>query len=210
MNRPFHDVVESVEALGSLISPPSELVRKKALPHIDAHARAFIALSPMVLIGTHDASGHTDVSPRGDPAGFVRTLDERWIVIPERVGNRRVDTLRNIVQTGQVGLLFLVPGVQDTLRVNGRAWVVRDRELLDPMAVQGKEPLVGIAVEVQESYLHCARCMHRSKLWDSQSWPAPGRLPSLAQMLVDQVKIPDLKVEQLEAVLEECYTKELY
>ena len=202
--------ITSVASLRALLPQPSELVRKKVLDRLDRHARAFIALSPMVMLGTHDLDGQADVSPRGDPPGFVRVQSERWLLIPERPGNRRADTLRNVIETGEIALLFMVPGMPDTLRVNGRAWVTADPELLKPMAVQGHVPQMAIAVHVRESYLHCARCTHRSHFWEPQTWPVPGALPTLAHMLVDQVGIPGLDAKELEASLKEMYAKELY
>jgi PPOX class probable FMN-dependent enzyme len=208
--EPPPGVITSVAGLRELVSPPSELVRKKVLDRLDAHARALIAQSPMVMLGTHGQDGTVDVSPRGDPAGFVRTHGEHWMLIPERPGNRRADTLRNVIETGEVGLLFMVPGMPETLRVNGRAWVTTSPELLAPMAVEGKIPQLGIAVRVRESYLHCGRCTHRAQLWSPSTWPPPGALPPLARMLVDQVGIPGLEVDVLAHLLDEMYAKELY
>ena len=202
--------ITSIAGLRERVSPPSELVRKKVLDRLDPHARAWIAQSPMVMLGTHGQDGQLDVSPRGDPPGFVRTHGEHWLVIPERPGNRRADTLRNVIETGEVGLLFMIPGIAETLRVNGRAWVTTSPELLAPMAVEGKLPELGIAVRVRESYLHCGRCTHRAQLWTPASWPPPGALPSLARMLVEQVEIPGLDVDVLATLLDEMYAKELY
>jgi PPOX class probable FMN-dependent enzyme len=208
--EPPPGVVTSIASLRELVSPPSELVRKKVLNRLDPHARAFIAQSPMVMLGTHGHDGQVDVSPRGDPPGFVKTHGDRWMLIPERPGNRRADTLRNVIETGEVGLLFMVPGMAETLRVNGRAWVTTAPELLAPMAVEGKVPELGIAVRVRENYLHCGRCTHRARFWDPATWPPPGALPPLARMLVDQVEIPGLEVDVLATVLDEMYAKELY
>jgi PPOX class probable FMN-dependent enzyme len=157
-----------------------------------------------------DASRNCDVSPRGDAPGFVLILDEKTLVIPERPGNRRVDTLRNILQTSTVGLLFMIPGIEETLRVNGRGCLVRDTALLQLTAAQGKEPLIAIGVEVKECFLHCAKALKRSKLWDPTSWLERTTLPSLAQMLSDQTRSSNQTVEDLEAYIEESYTKRLY
>jgi len=208
--EPPPGAITSVAGLRELVSPPSELVRKKVIDRLDDHARAFIAKSPMVMIGTHGPDGQVDVSPRGDPPGFVHTHGDHWMLIPERPGNRRADTLRNVIDTGEVGMLFMVPGMPETLRVNGRAWVTTAPELLAPMTVEGKVPQLGIAVRVRESYLHCGRCMHRSQLWAPATWPVPGALPPLARMLVDQVNIPGLEVDVLAELLDEMYAKELY
>ncbi len=147
---PFRDIVTSEAALRELLGEPSDLVIRKQLAALDRHSRAFIALSPFVLVGTAGADGACDVSPRGDAPGFVLTLDEKTLVIPERPGNRRADTLRNILQTGAVGLLFVIPGVEETLRVNGRACLVRDAAILERLAARGKQPPIAIGVEVDE------------------------------------------------------------
>ena len=160
----------SADELEGLIGSPSELAVKKRLDQLDEHMKTFIAESPFLLLGTVDRRGRCDVSPRGDGFGLARVLDPKTLVIPERRGNRRADSLRNILETGRVGLLFLIPGKGETLRVNGRACVIRDEEVLAPLAVEGKLPLVGIAVEVEECFLQCAKAMIRSKLWE----PRPG------------------------------------
>lgn len=206
----FTDTVTSEEELRGLLGTPSDLVIRKQLAALDRHCRAFIALSPFVLIGTTDATGACDVSPRGDAPGFVLVPDEKTLVIPERPGNRRADTLRNILQTGAVGLLFIIPGVEETLRVNGRACLTRDAALLERTAARGKQPPLAIGVTVDECFLHCAKAFKRSGLWEAEQWPERGALPSLAQMIVDQVRPPDTTVADLERALAESYTKRLY
>ncbi len=207
---PFRDIVTSEAALRELLGEPSDLVIRKQLAALDRHSRAFIALSPFVLVGTAGATGACDVSPRGDAPGFVLVLDEKTLVIPERPGNRRADTLRNILQTGAVGLLFVIPGVEETLRVNGRACLVRDAAILERLAARGKQPPIAIGVEVDECFLHCAKAFKRSRLWDGESWPDRAALPSLAQMILDQVRPPGTTVEDLEAYIAESYAKRLY
>jgi PPOX class probable FMN-dependent enzyme len=208
---PFAEVMTDEGSLRELLGEPSELVVKKQLAALDAHCRAFIALSPFAAVGTAGADGRYDVSPRGDGPGFVRVLDERRLAIPERPGNRRADTLRNILQTGAIGLLFIIPGVEETLRVNGRAWLTRDARLLTGMAVRGKEPLLAIGVEVEEAFLHCAKAFKRSRLWDGATWPERAALPSLAQMLVDQVgSACDLTLDDLDQRIAESYATRLY
>jgi uncharacterized protein len=127
---PFRDAVTSEEALRALVGRPSELAIRKEISYLDAHCRAFIARSPFVLIATSGASGRADVSPKGDPPGFVQVLDEHRLVIPDRPGNRRLDGMRNLLENPHVGLLFLIPGLEETLRVKGRAWIIRDEEIL--------------------------------------------------------------------------------
>ena len=208
---PFRDVVTSAEELARVIGVPSELVLKKQRPELDAHMERFIAESPFLLLGTVGRDGSCDVSPRGDAPGRLATVrDARTLVIPERRGNRRADSLRNIIETGRAGLLFLIPGVGETLRVNGRACVIRDEEVLAPLAVEGKHPLAGIAVEVEECFLQCAKAVIRSKIWDARAAGGASSLPSLAEMLVDQARIEGQTVESLSRQIEESYRDHLY
>ena len=209
-SRAFTDTVDDEAVLREVMGEPSVLAVGKQLDRLDRHCRSFIALSPFVLVGTFDASGACDVSPRGDAPGFVSVLDERTLAIPERPGNRRVDSLLNILETGSVGLLFLVPGFEETLRVNGRAWVVRDADILERTAVRGKSPMVAIGVEVEECFLHCAKAFKRSGLWREEGWPERSALPSLGKMLRDQGAAPGARTEDLDRRIEEGYAKRLY
>jgi PPOX class probable FMN-dependent enzyme len=206
----FADTVTSEAALRALLGEPSDVSLRKQMPSLDHHCRAFIALSPFLLIGTADASGRQDVSPRGDAPGSVLVLDDTTLVIPDRPGNRRLDTLRNIVQTTMVGLLFLVPGVEETLRINGRACLVRDPDLLARTAAQGRQPLLAIAVEIEECFLQCAKACKRSKLWQPSHWPDRAALPTMAQMLLDQARLEHTTLQDLESLIEESYTNRLY
>ncbi len=206
----FRDTVTSEAALRELLGSPGDLVRRKQLAALDQHCRAFIALSPFLLIGSVDAAGNHDVSPRGDAPGVALVLDDTTLVIPERPGNRRLDTLRNILHTPSVGLLFIVPGVEEVLRVNGRACLVRDAAILDRTAVHGKRPLIAIGVEVGECFLHCAKAIKRATLWDPTHWPERAALPSLAQMLVDQAHPAGTTVGELDAYLQQSYSTRLY
>lgn len=205
----FTEIVTSSDLLEEIVGPPSEMVRKKQLSRLDGHMRTFISLAPFVLLGTADGEGRCDVSPRGDAPGFVRVLEDSLLVLPERPGNRRADSLHNILERPQVGLLFLIPGRGETLRVNGRACLVRDAELLAEMAVQGKTPPLAIAVEVEECYLHCARSLLRANLWKPAAWGDHSSLACLAQMIVDQTDYKGASVESLQAAYEES-NKTLY
>jgi PPOX class probable FMN-dependent enzyme len=206
----FQKTVTSAEELAGLIGVPSELVVKKQLSELDTHMKSFIAESPFLLLGTVGRDGSCDVSPRGDGHGLAKVLDSRTLVIPERRGNRRADSLRNILETGRVGLLFLIPGLGETLRVNGRACVIRDEEVLAPMAVEGKQPLVGIAVEVEECFLQCAKAIIRSRLWDGRTGVGETSLPSFARILIDQTKIEGQTEETLNRLIEDSYNNKLY
>ena len=204
----FQKLVTSAEDLADLIGVPSELAVKKQRAEFDQHMTRFIAESPFLLIGTFARDGSCDVSPRGDAPGVAKVLDSRTLVIPERAGNRRADSLRNILETGRIGLLFLVPGLGETLRVNGRACVIRDDDVLATLSVQGKQPTVGIGVEVEECFLQCAKALIRSKLW--QGVASQSSLPSFAQILIDQTQIEGHTVDSLHQAIEESYAQRLY
>jgi PPOX class probable FMN-dependent enzyme len=187
------------------VGEPLETSRAKQLAALDPHCQRFIARSPFLLLGTADASGRCDVSPKGDTPGFALVLDEHTLVIPDRPGNRRVDSLANIVRNPQVGLLFVIPGVEETLRVNGRASLVRDPELLERLAFNGKRPLLAIVVRVEEAFLHCARSFKRAHLWEPQTWLARSELPTLAQMIMDQTRTQSCTLEELEQRIDHSY-----
>ena len=195
----FRDLVTSVDTLRAIVGgEPSEVARKKELAALDVHARAFIARSPFLLLGTSSTDGRCDVSPKGDAPGFVRVLDDHHLVIPDRPGNKRLDGMRNILSNPHVGLIFLVPGNDFTLRVNGRAAITQEPELLRSLTAQGKVPLLAIGVEVEEVFLHCARSFRRGRLWDQESWPGPDALPSMPGILYDQTN-GAMSLEALEA-----------
>jgi PPOX class probable FMN-dependent enzyme len=156
----------------------------KVLSRLDKHCRAMIARATFVVVGTHGSNG-ADVSPRGDPPGFVRVLDDNHLLLPDRIGNNRFDSMENIFETGYIGMLFLVPGMAEVLRVNGRARVTDDVTLLADSAVQGRAPKVGVLIEVREAYLHCAKAINRSGLWDPAKHINRDELPSYGAMLVD-------------------------
>jgi PPOX class probable FMN-dependent enzyme len=205
----FQQLVTSAAELAELIGVPSELAVKKQLRELDQHMFRFIAESPFLLIGTVDLQGCCDVSPRGDaPGALAKVLDAKSLVIPERAGNRRADSLRNIIETGRVGLLFLIPGLGETLRVNGRACVLRDEGLLAAMTAQGKQPTVAIGVEIEECFLQCAKALIRSQLWQGET--RRSSLPSFAQILMDQTQVSGHTVESLHEAIEDSYAKRLY
>lgn len=209
--RRFSDCVTTEAELRAVLGEPRELVIKKQLPALDHHCRAFIAHSPFMLLGTtNDADGNCDVSPRGDAPGFVLALDERTLAIPDRPGNRRIDSLRNIVVNPAVGLLFMVPGVEETLRVNGWAYLTRDASLRARLVARDKVPELAIVVEVAEAFLHCAKALKRSQLWDTATWPERTALPTLAQMIYDQLHLTDTTPEELDDSFQEGYRTRLY
>ena len=205
----FTDVITDLAELRALAGEPHELARKKQIDHLDEHCRGFIAHAPFVLIATSDAAGHCDVSPKGDAPGFVQVLDDHHLVIPDRVGNKRFDGMRNILENPHIGLLFLVPGRGETLRVNGRAALVRDPEILATMDVMGKRPLLAIGVEVEEAFLHCAKAFKRSGLWEPARWPDLADLASSACMFRDHSRAA-MTVEEMAARIDEGYRTRLY
>ncbi len=205
----FAEVVTHEDQIREIVGYPKQRTVDKTIASVDAHCRAFIAQSPFMLIATCDAQGKMDVSPKGDPPGFVQVLDDRTLAIPDRPGNRRVDTFRNILQNPNVGLLFLIPGVQETLRVSGRALIVRDQGLRDSMAVKGKAPDFALVVSVEEVFFHCAKCIIRSRLWDDERGVEVDKLSSLAEALVDQAKL-SISVGDLQAEIDEAYEQTLY
>lgn len=170
---------------------------------------AFIRQSPFYLLATASREGRCDVSPRGDQPGFVGILDPHTLILPERSGNRRADSLKNIIDSGWAGLLFLIPGLTETLRVNGRAQVIRDEAILAPLTIQGKQPLVAIALTVEECFLQCGRALLRSHLWEQPDAAAPAELPSFADMLMDQAKLETMSRQDVEERIRTGY-KNLY
>jgi PPOX class probable FMN-dependent enzyme len=204
----FSDVVTSADEIGEIVGEPRDAAIKKDIGQLDQHCRAIIARSPFLLVATSGAGGTCDVSPKGDAPGFVRVLDDHTLVIPDRPGNRRMDSYRNILENPHVGLIFIVPGMEETLRVNGTAQIVRDAQVLEQCAVDGKRPQLAIAVGVEEAFIHCPKCFLRSKLWDTSTWRPRSELPSMAEIMVDQLKV-DVPVETVAKVLDAAH-KQLY
>ncbi len=179
--------------LRTVYPEPNTRAEQKVLGHLDVHCRDFIALSPLCILSSVDADGRADTSPRGDPPGFVAVLDDQTLLIPDRPGNNQIDSLRNIAEHPRVGLLFLVPGMNETLRVSGTAEIVDDAGLLAPMAVGGKPPLSGLRVTVEEAFLHCGRALIRSRIWDPAVQIERSSYPTYGQVLADQIKGADAK-----------------
>ena len=185
-------VIETVEELRSSYGEPSERAARKSLDRLDRHCRRFIGLSPFVVLASSGADGRADCSPRGDAVGFVAVLDDRTVLLPDRRGNNRADSLSNVLENPYVGLLFMIPGVDETLRLNGRAALTTDPALLDPLAVNGRAPRSGLVVEVEEVFLQCTKALVRAKLWaDESRVDRKAALPSFGQMLADHVGLPD-------------------
>jgi PPOX class probable FMN-dependent enzyme len=176
-------IIHTEAQLRDLIGQPLELTCSKITDHLNPATRLFIERSPFICLATSDPMGNCDLSPRGDPPGFVRILDERTLLIPERPGNRIADSLRNMLANPHVGLLFFVPGVTDTFRVNGRATLTADPELLAASVVEGKQPILGILVDIDEAYTQCSKAFLRSHLWDPQRHVDPASMPTGGEVL---------------------------
>jgi uncharacterized protein len=205
----FTEVVRSEKQLRSVLGSPLPHALRKEIAFLDPHCRDFIARSPFVFVSSCDAAGRMDISPKGDPAGFVQVLDDRTLAIPDRPGNRRGDTFRNVLQRPRVGLLFLVPGKPETLRVGGKAMIVRDQRLRERMAVRTKVPELALVVAVEQVFFHCAKCVLRSGLWSRDEWPQLAGLASHARCLVDHAKLGE-GVDEVQARLDASNTTQLY
>jgi PPOX class probable FMN-dependent enzyme len=177
------DAIASETELRALLGEPTALTRSKVTNRLTELTRRFVELSPFLCLATSSADGACDVTPRGDPPGFVQILDERTLLIPERPGNRLADSLRNLLTNPHLGLLFFVPGVTDTLRINGRARIVTDVELLGECAVEGKVPALGLLVEVDEVFTHCSKAFLRAQLWDPERFVQRSALPSNGEIM---------------------------
>jgi uncharacterized protein len=206
----FSNIVRSErelrELMGAPVAPP---VVEKVLTSLDRHCLAFIGRAPFVFVASIDAEGRMDISPKGDAPGFVKVLDSKTLAIPDRPGNQRFDTFRNLFESPRIGLIFLIPGKSETLRISGKADVVRDAELLETMAANGKTPALAIAVHVEEAFFHCSKCIIRSRLWQPEQWPSIEGLPTLAQTMKDAASIPG-PVEILEGIIKEDEETRLY
>jgi PPOX class probable FMN-dependent enzyme len=182
-HRLTEHLIHNEDELRACIGQPSAQTCLKISDRLNPQTRQFIARSPFVCVATADAEGRCDLSPRGDPAGFVQVLDDRTLLLPERPGNRLADTLRNLLANPRLGLLFIVPGISDTFRVNGRAVLTTDPQLLQACAVEGKVPALGILVDIEEAYTQCAKAFIRSALWDSERHVDPALMPTGGQVL---------------------------
>ena len=209
MDAHFEEVVTTRDRLRELIKPPIDLVRNKAIDRIDDICRRFIAASPFVMIATRGADGRLDVSPKGDPAGFVAVLDERTLAIPDRLGNNRLDTLENVLVHPEVGLIFVIPGHNDTLRVSGKGRIVRDAALQRRLAVNGKTPNLVLVVTVEEAFMHCSKCMIRSRLWRQDEWPDRSSVATLAEAMIAHAA-PKESVGEMQAIIDDDRENRLY
>jgi PPOX class probable FMN-dependent enzyme len=200
------EMIETESDLREVIGAPTTLVTGKVADRLNDIFREYIVRSPFLCIATSSADGALDVSPRGDPAGFVRILDERTLLIPDRPGNKIADTLTNVLATGRVALLFLVPGIGDSFRVNGTARITDDPDLLQDSAVEGKTPRLGLVITVEEAFTQCSKALIRSDLWNHEKHVDPQKMPTTGQML-KAVSDPTLDVDEYERARVERYRK---
>ncbi len=201
--------ISSREELRTIYGAPGGRAVQKELRAIDAHSRNFISKSPFVLIGSQDAAGNADVTPKGDKPGFVAVLDDLTLAIPDRPGNNRLDTLENVLVNPAVGLLFFIPGMNETLRVNGEARITADDGMRQRFAVDAKPALSVMVVKVNAVYMHCAKAFMRSQLWNPQSWQPRSAMPTLGQILKDQIALAG-EAADTDRALEEAYRKTLW
>jgi PPOX class probable FMN-dependent enzyme len=211
MKTELTQIIDAEEELRAILGRPREggASANKVTNVIDEIIGGFIAKSPFVLVASSDATGNVDISPKGDPPGFVRVLDECTLAIPDRLGNQRGDTFSNVIQNPKVGLLFLIPGHRETLRVSGTARIVQDSWLLESMAVQGNAPKLALAVMVEEAFLHCPKCMIRSHLWENEQWPDMEGIPSLAQSFLVHART-GRSLEEHQAIIANDAKERLY
>ena len=176
-------MISAEETLRATLGQPSDVVKAKVSHRLNELTRQFVERSPFLCLATSATDGTCDVSPRGDPAGFVKVLDERTLLLPDRPGNRLADSFRNVLENPHVALLFVIPGISDTFRVNGRAAIVEDPELLAPCAVEGKVPKLGLRIEIDEAYTHCPKAFLRAQLWDPDRYADRSELPSSGELM---------------------------
>ncbi|MBC3194618.1 pyridoxamine 5'-phosphate oxidase family protein [Pseudonocardia sp. C8] len=201
--------IRTLADLQEITGEPMASAIAKERDRIGPLHREWLAVSRFLLLATSGADGTCDVSPKGDPAGFVHVLDDRTVVVPERPGNGRVDGWRNVLENPHVGLIFLVPGRTDTLRINGRARLVRDADYFDALAVKGRRPLLACEVAVDQVFFHCPKAFMRSELWNAETWPAKDRLPSIA-VIAKELARPDEPLERIEEYYGPSYADRLY
>lgn len=200
--------VSTREELRAHYKAPGSKAVEKEIGALDRHCRNFIARSPFVVIGSQDDSGHADVTPKGDRPGFVAVLDDRTLAIPDRPGNNRLDTFENLLVNPAIGLIFLIPGMKETLRVNGMARITLDADLRQRFAFEGKAPMSVIVVDVKSAYMHCAMAFMRSQLWEPSTWPDRGEMPTLGEILRDHAAAGN--PEETDQRLAAAYREELW
>ncbi|MGR3742666.1 MAG: pyridoxamine 5'-phosphate oxidase family protein [Pseudooceanicola nanhaiensis] len=197
------------EELRAVYQAPSEAAVRKQLGQLEEHSRRFLEKSPFVLIGSQDRAGNADVTPKGDAPGFVQPLDDRTIAIPDRPGNNRLDTWQNILGNPAVGLIFFIPGMNETLRINGTARLTVDDTLRQQFAMNGRPALAVLVVSIREVYMHCAKAFIRSGLWKPDTWPERSEMPTLGEIIRDQLETAET-ASMIDEKLDENYRTALW
>jgi len=205
----LRDFVATFDDVREILGQPTQAVQSKVIDELDAVCKGIIAKSPFVLVASANLAGEVDVSPKGDPAGFVQILDSKHLAIPERLGNRRADTFRNVLENPHVGLLFVIPGKSETLRISGEARLVRDSTLLESMSVNGRAPKLALVVYIERIMIHCPKCMHRSKLWQPAQWPDHSDTATIEEAMIQHAKL-DVTPEEYERRAVAAGMRELY
>ena len=205
----FDDVVSSLEEVRAHIGEPAPHVIAKVMDRIDEVSRAIIEKSSFIVVASATVDGYPDISPKGDPAGFVRVLDEHYLAIPDRPGNNRVDTFTNILQNPYLAIIFMIPGKGETLRVTGETRIVRDLALRESMAVHGRVPEFAIVIHVERVFIHCPKCVLRSKLWQPDAWLDASETAGIVEAMSEHAKL-DTTPEELEALAEKEGPTRLY
>jgi uncharacterized protein len=209
MERYFEEVITSRERLREVKGPPIPRSALKDIDRIDNLCRRFIAACPFIVVATRGEDGQLSLSPKGDPAGFVAVLDEKTLAIPDRLGNGRLDTFENLLINPEIGLFFLVPGNGDTLRISGKGYIVRDAELQKRLVVNGKAPELVLVISVENAFMHCPKCVIRSKLWKPEQWPDRSNVPTLAEALVTHAAFGET-IPEMQAIIDRDAAARLY
>jgi uncharacterized protein len=207
---PFRECITTEAELREHYRQSSETTARKRIDHLDDHCRAFIAHSTFVLVGTAAPDGTADVSPKGGPPGFVVVLDDHRLAIPDLAGNNLLDSLTNVLHADGIGLLFVIPGLEETLRVNGHASLTRDPDVLEACAVRDRRPTAAIGVDVSEAFIHCAKAFRRGAMWRPEDWPDRSNLPTPGCMLRDHIQLEGMSGEALDELLEKGYEATLW
>lgn len=209
MEWTFTKVITDEKEFREIMGHPNEKVINKTIDFIDENCRKFIEKSPFITIASSDLNGNFDVSPKGDPPGFVKVLNDKTLAIPDRLGNQRADTLTNILQNPKVGLIFLIPGIKETLRVNGDAMIVTDSKVLELLSHKGKLPSFATIVNVKEVFMHCAKCIIRSNLWMNIDEKQERTVPTLAKSMVDHGKL-EISYKEMDDLIKNDEKTRLY
>lgn len=205
----YKEIIKTEAQFREIMGHPNERVSSKVLNHLDQNCQTYIQKTPFIILSTANKQGHQDTSPKGDPAGFIKILNQNTLAIPERLGNRKADSFSNILENPNVGLLFIIPGKKETLRASGTAIIVRDENIRQELNHKNKLPDFAIIITIKEAYFHCAKCMTRSNLWQPEHWPTQENLPTLGKTMVDAGKLK-LSAQEMDELIEKDYKNRLY